>query len=57
MFKILVIVTTSGGLDGGRAAAMETLSFDTGATANVALRQLQDNCVSGMTVIPLFKTY
>jgi len=54
MYKILVIVKETGSFDGGRAIAMETISFDTPAAAQKAYSTLINQSMSGMTVIALF---
>jgi hypothetical protein len=54
MYKILVIVKSEGGMDGGRAVTMETISFDSYAAAQKAYTNLVHNGMSGMTVIALF---
>ena len=55
MYKILVIVKETGSFDGGRAIAMETISFDTMAGAQTAYAQLTAQAISGMTVIAMWR--
>ncbi len=55
MYKILVIVKETGSFDGGRAIAMETISFDNLAPAQKAFAKLYKNAISGMTVFALFE--
>jgi len=55
MYKILVIMKDSGSIDGGRAVAMETISFDNLAPAQKAFAKLYKNAISGMTVFALFE--
>ena len=54
MYKILVIVKETGSFDGGRAIAMETISFDALSTAQKAYTNLLKQPTPGMTVIALF---
>lgn len=54
MYKILVIVKYEGGIDGGRAVTMETISFDDRGAAHRAYSNLLANGMSSMTVIALY---
>lgn len=54
MYKILVIIKDSGSFDGGRAVAMETISFVGLTAAQRAYSNLIANGMSGMTVIALY---
>ena len=55
MFKIFVMMTSSGSFDGGRAMATETIEFNTKVEADVAAEQLNRGLSSDARIVKLYK--
>jgi hypothetical protein len=54
MFQILIIMRVVGSLEGGRAAAMQVLQFDSMPAANVAYKKLQEARILDSTIVALY---